>query len=256
MSKNRTEFIRVVKNRNFTILNNEFLKRNDLSWKAKGILAYVLSLPDDWNINLNELMKHATDGKDAFRSGWKELTEKGYIERYPIKDKKTKRIIKWETKVFESVDLKASEPHTEKPDVENPDMEKPDVENPKLQSTNITKDLSLQSIEGTNKKHSPADAEPPIPFKEIVDYLNGKADRHFRHSTDKTKRLIKARCNEGFEVEDFKKVIDIKVSQWKGKAEMEKYLRPETLFGTKFEGYLNEQFVNTGKGRDWDDWEF
>ena len=60
---NKTEFVRVEKTKNYTVIHNQFLKRKDLSWKAKGILAYVLSLPDDWNINLNELMKHATDGE-------------------------------------------------------------------------------------------------------------------------------------------------------------------------------------------------
>lgn len=256
MTKNQTEFIRVVKNKNFTILNNEFLKRKDLSWKAKGILAYVLSLPDDWKINMNEIVKNATDGRDSFRSGWKELKEAGYIDRYPVKDKDTKKIKRWETKIFESVDLKQSEPRTEKPQVGNPQMEKPIVENPKLQSTDITKDLSKQSTNDNKKEHSPAKAEPQIPYKEIVDYLNQKAERSFRHTTDKTKRLIKARYNEGFEQNDFEKVIDIKVGQWKGNAEMEIYLRPETLFGTKFEGYLNERFTTSKKDRSWDDWNF
>jgi uncharacterized phage protein (TIGR02220 family) len=52
--------------------------------------------------------------------------------------------------------------------------------------------------------------------------------------------LVSARLNEGFTVQDFKTVIDNKVSSWFGNKDMEKFLRPETLFGTKFEGYLNE----------------
>lgn len=79
----------------------------------------------------------------------------------------------------------------------------------------------------------------PIPYKEVVDYLNNKADRNYKHTTGKTKTLIKARWNEGFRTEDFKKVIDTKVDDWIGSG-MSKYLRPDTLFGTKFEGYLNE----------------
>lgn len=92
-----------------------------------------------------------------------------------------------------------------------------------------------------DKEHSPAEAEPSIPYKKIVDYLNDKADRNFKHTTEKTKGVIRARWNEGFETADFKKVIDTKVSQWLNDDNMNKYLRPETLFGTKFEGYLNEQ---------------
>lgn len=78
------------------------------------------------------------------------------------------------------------------------------------------------------------------PFKEIVDYLNLKAGTSYRASSKKTQSLINARFNDGFTLEDFKKVIDIKTSMWKG-SNYEQYLRPETLFGTKFEGYLNQK---------------
>lgn len=74
----------------------------------------------------------------------------------------------------------------------------------------------------------------------IIEYLNQKTKKNFRTTTPKTKDLIKARWNEGFGLEDFKKVIDVKVLQWLKKPDMCLYLRPETLFGTKFESYLNE----------------
>lgn len=76
-------------------------------------------------------------------------------------------------------------------------------------------------------------------YTPIINYLNEKANKNFRPTTKKTQSLINARIKEGFSLDDFKRVIDIKCSQWLG-TEMEKYLRPETLFGTKFEGYLNE----------------
>ena len=78
------------------------------------------------------------------------------------------------------------------------------------------------------------------PYQEILDYLNSKIGTSYRASSKATQRLIKARSNEGFEVEDFKKVIDIKVAAWKNDPKMSQYLRPATLFGTKFESYLNE----------------
>ena len=71
----------------------------------------------------------------------------------------------------------------------------------------------------------------------IVDYLNERAGTKYRASTGKTKTLIHARLAEGFTLDDFKTVIDKKCAEWLG-TEYEKYLRPETLFGTKFEGYL------------------
>lgn len=79
-----------------------------------------------------------------------------------------------------------------------------------------------------------------IPYAEIVDYLNLKTGKKYRHTTKKTQSLINARFNEGFTDEDFKKVIDVKATEWKG-TKNDKYLRPETLFGTKFEGYLNQE---------------
>lgn len=79
-------------------------------------------------------------------------------------------------------------------------------------------------------------------LEEIIGYLNIRTGKHYKTNVDKTKRCIKARIKEGFSVEDFMKVIEIKCRTWMG-TEMEKYLRPETLFGPKFEGYLNEKIV-------------
>lgn len=72
----------------------------------------------------------------------------------------------------------------------------------------------------------------------IVEYLNEKAGTRYRAKAEKTKRLIHARLAEGFTVDDFKMVIDKKCTEWLG-TEWEKFLRPETLFGPKFESYLN-----------------
>lgn len=74
----------------------------------------------------------------------------------------------------------------------------------------------------------------------IVDLLNSKLGTNYKSTTPKTKSLISARLNEGFTIEEFKKVIENKYNEWYG-TDMEKYLRPETLFGTKFESYLNQK---------------
>lgn len=80
----------------------------------------------------------------------------------------------------------------------------------------------------------------------IVEYLNLKAGTKYKHDSAKTKSLIKARLNEGFDTQDFYVVIDKKVMLWGNDPKMQTYLRPETLFGTKFESYLNE-VVSKGK---------
>lgn len=76
-------------------------------------------------------------------------------------------------------------------------------------------------------------------YKIIINYLNTKSNKNYKYSTKKTQALIHARCEDGYTIDDFKKVIDIKCADWVG-TEWEQYLRPETLFGNKFEGYLNQ----------------
>ena len=80
-------------------------------------------------------------------------------------------------------------------------------------------------------------------IREIIDYLNEKAETKYKANTAKTVECISARLKEGFTIEDFKTVIDKKTAEWKG-TDFEQYLRPTTLFGTKFEGYLNAK-INT-----------
>jgi uncharacterized phage protein (TIGR02220 family)/predicted phage replisome organizer len=82
----------------------------------------------------------------------------------------------------------------------------------------------------------------------IVEYLNEKAGTGYKATTAKTKTAIKARLAEGFTLEDFKTVIDKKCTDWLG-SEYEQYLRPETLFGTKFESYLNAKIMRNPQQR-------
>ncbi|EOH78407.1 hypothetical protein [Enterococcus malodoratus] len=71
---------------NFTQIKNSAAKDKSLSWKARGILVYLASLPSDWKIYKNEIMKHSTDKRDSFNSGWNELKKAGYIKGVQIKE--------------------------------------------------------------------------------------------------------------------------------------------------------------------------
>lgn len=73
---------------------------------------------------------------------------------------------------------------------------------------------------------------------EIINYLNNKLKTNYRVKNKVTQKHINARLDDGFTIDDFKTVIDKKYREWNG-TDMQQYLRPETLFGTKFEGYLN-----------------
>ena len=85
----------------------------------------------------------------------------------------------------------------------------------------------------------------PLPYEEIVQYLNQKTNKNFKHTSKVTQRHIRARLAEGFTVSDFKQVIDNKCNDWLRDQKMKEYLRPETLFGTKFESYLNSKSTTT-----------
>lgn len=100
-------------------------------------------------------------------------------------------------------------------------------------------------IENTNikeniLKESESNQKQTLIYEEIISYLNEKTNKNFKSNIMKTRALINARLNEGFVKEDFIKVIDNKCNEWLKDKDMNKYLRPETLFSSKFEGYLNE----------------
>ena len=76
--------------------------------------------------------------------------------------------------------------------------------------------------------------------KEIIDYLNQVCGTRYQYTAQKSKEHIRARLKEKYTVDDFKTVIDKKAKDWLNDLKMSKYLRPETLFGTKFESYLNQ----------------
>lgn len=81
---------------------------------------------------------------------------------------------------------------------------------------------------------------------EIIDHLNLRTGQNYKYTTSKTISFINARLKEGFNVDDFKTVIDKMCMEWMN-TDMQKYLRPETLFGTKFESYLNREIKPTTK---------
>lgn len=111
--------------------------------------------------------------------------------------------------------------------------------------TNTKTHKETSNIENINKEI----------YINIIDYLNKKSNKRFKYNTNKTIKCIKARINEGFDLEDFYKVIDTKVDQWLN-TDMEMFIRPATLFSNKFEGYLNEkQFKNNKENTDIKPWD-
>ena len=96
-----------------------------------------------------------------------------------------------------------------------------------------TEMLKVNNLNTLNKKRYSA-------YSEIIEYLNQVTGSAYRSTSKTARKHISARFNEGFLLDDFKTVINVKSAEWSG-TEMSKYLRPETLFGNKFESYLNQQ---------------
>ena len=101
-----------------------------------------------------------------------------------------------------------------------------------LLSKAITKEIK------SNKKEI---VEKRLDVVQIIAHLNAKSNKQYRASSKATERLVKSRLREGYTLDDFKKVIDLKVRHWLDDSKWHKYLRPSTLFSaTHFENYLQE----------------
>lgn len=216
---------------NYTVVDNGFIRDTSLSLKAKGIMLTLLSLPDDWVFTETWLETQSTDGITAIKSALNDLEKHGYLKR----EREHKADGTWGDMVYSIY---------ESPISENPTQDNPIQENRTLLSTNT--DNSYKDKPNTKETNNMSDFSDNV--AEIIDYLNAKTGKHFLATAKATQRKIKARLKEGRTVEDFMKVIDIKVKAWKGDPKWDQFLRPETLFtADHFESYLNENSIEEPK---------
>ncbi len=104
--------------------------------------------------------------------------------------------------------------------------------------------------EEENREDKEEEKKEKIPYKKIIEHLNNKTGKKYSYKASGNQRLIKARYNEDYKLEDFIKVIDVKVDEWLNNSEMNMYLRPETLFkSSNFDKYLNQEFPQEIKRR-------
>ncbi|SFA86379.1 MULTISPECIES: conserved phage C-terminal domain-containing protein [unclassified Bacillus (in: firmicutes)] len=104
-----------------------------------------------------------------------------------------------------------------------------------MEEGSLTKAIPESTSEITTEKN--------IIVDEVISYLNEKTNAVYKSRTPKNRKIIRARMREGFTLDDFKRVIDIKTEEWQHLPHLCKFLRPTTLFGTKFEAYLNQKVV-------------
>ena len=243
----------VHKTSDYTVMSNTHFKEKEMTLRAKGLLSLMLSLPDDWDYSIAGLCTLSKDGKDSVMNALLELEEFGYLVRTQETNDKGQFIgfnydvyeVPYPEKPYPEKPYPEKpypekpypekpypeKPNTEKPNTEKPNTEKPNTEKPQQLNTNISNNNLINNI--NNKILNNKNIYAPV-----VEYLNEKAGTKYKPSNKVTQRHINARVAEGYTLDDFKTVIDKKVTEWKGTA-MEQYLRPETLFGSKFENYLN-----------------
>ena len=198
--------------RDFTVMRNGWIRNTKLSAKAKGIFAYLLTLPDNWDLHIDELITHFTDGETAIRSGLKELISQNYIHCQELRDERG---------------MLTGNEYFLIEDPDNPRLGNQDVDNKALLSTNIP---------STNKKTIVDLAKYKLP----IEVLNELTGRNFKLDNLTSLSNIRARVKEGSSLEEICEVIKFICKKRMG-TEFEMYLRPSTVFNkTKYENYMAE----------------
>lgn len=189
------------------------------------------------NLILEELPMFFEKSDTVYRN-LKVLQEKGLIE-YIKQGKKDLIRITAKGKTWNEFKDNNSEknPNSEQNSEKNPNnLGKKSEKESKNSEKNPTNNNTIYNYNNTNILNNI--------YSSVIDYLNKKTERtgkeKYSSTSTKTQKLIKARLREKYELEDFKIVIDKKCKEWLG-TDMEKYLRPETLFGNKFESYLKQK---------------
>ena len=228
--------------KDFMAIHNNIFKDKTISLKAKGLLAFMMSVPPDWDYSLTGLAACNKDGLVSVRSALQELEDNFYVKLTKVRNEKG-QIVDMQYDVSDEPvfgNRIEEKPFLENPKADNPKTEKPLSEN---RTQLNTKELNTKEL-NTKIDIVPEQEQEPIPYAEIITYFNEVAGTHYLLRGKEIKKFIKARWNDGFRLEDFKTVLDKKAGQWKNDAKMSKYLRFETLFSNKFESYLNEVSVH------------
>jgi hypothetical protein len=157
-----TTIVRVAKNRDhpYVMLDRRLAEDPSLSWKAKGLMAYMLSRPDDWQIRVTDLVRRSPGGECAVRSGLRELEQHGYIVRKQRHDAATGRFAGVILTVHESPTPSAGAPSAVTPACDSPKTETPRTGRPRTGNRLPT------HPESTKRKQNQAEVDevvPPVP---------------------------------------------------------------------------------------------
>jgi uncharacterized phage protein (TIGR02220 family) len=276
---NKSKIIRNRRQNGFTIVSNVARLEKSISFRALGLLTYLMGLPEGWSITIESLATVKTDGRTSVTAGLNELMNVGFLQRtrryengrfvcydYIISDEKDFSTTQQDTAAniddyqqtvdyrnIESGKPESGNTESGKPDFSISDFRKPDhLYNKEDNNKDYNKHTVDLKVDGAGEVDNPSENKqkvntPTAPKKDkyadqtisIIEELNTVTGRNFRQ-TDANMKYIRARLREGFTSDDFSAVIAFKTSQWAARADMKAYLRPETLFGAKFDAYLQE----------------
>lgn len=240
---------------NFSQIPNKSITDSRISSGAFRVLTYMFSKPSNWEFNNSDVQYNMKiKRRETMSKYWKELIDSGWVSReaksnnrgfiYTLNfmcegDVLKERVRKIRTRKIrtrKNSTLNNTEYISNTDIISNTESnvlsDKPDLEF----SENKISELK------ENKKNAPPKVAQKYPqeISEIIGFLNELLDTKYKTKTKATVSALNARLSEGFTVEEIKKVIELKVMQWKDNAKMFSYLRPNTLFGSKLEGYVNE----------------
>lgn len=238
------------RNSNYTTISNVFLRDIRLSCKAKGILAVIMGLPDDWDFSIRGILSITKEGRDAVYSAIKELKDYGYCEVSEQKDNNGK--FKGYSYCFSDEAL--LQPLTEKPYTENPLPENP----PQL-NTYIIKDLNNNTTFSNEKDSVSAHEETDIfgnqsnnePLPSEVFGFTAKGLDVTKKTIERTDKLF-TQLTFPFESEDFKRLFYVLMTQpkWRVKTKtltaMQANLNEIAQFEEEFAKILIQQSISKG----------
>ena len=163
-----SKIIRKKKKTNFSILSKTHIIDNTLSWGATGLLTYLLSLPDDWNIYVSDLKNRKLNGRDSTRSLLNELIKQKYIIRKPQRQSNG-TFSGYNYYVFEEKTY--SLPCPDNPTSDNPTSDNPTSENPQLYNNNIS---NIELNKYSNYKMEFWSKNLKISFEKYIQYMKSK----------------------------------------------------------------------------------
>lgn len=225
----------------YGVVYQDVTRDSSLPLAVKGLYAYLAAFcgtDDECYPSVDTILRETGVSKETFYKYINVLVKMGVVKKQQINKNGRfgKTVYKLTHEITRSDLPYTIFPTTVKPIPKKPTTRKPTTKNPTTNNNSINNN----NINNKSNKCIVEQNSTGHPFKEIIEYLNNRSGKNYRYTTKATQRHIRARFEEGFTLEDFKRVIDWKVSQWLGDKDMDRYLRPETLFGTKFESYLNE----------------